>query len=322
MMRNVVLLGRMLIAAVGACTCMTTARAATETHNMTLAPMADSWIQDEGGNSRNDNFGASDLMAVGGRWWDTYFRAFIRFDLSSIPPDATIDSAGQRLYHALNAVEATNVNRIGLYAVLKDWDEREVTWNRCARALPWTTPGADAIGRDREDVLLARRSFTSATPVNRYYDFDVTAAIQDYVDGIKPNHGFILIGKETPATNRYFNAFSTKESASNRPFLRVTYRIPIIPDSGRFQRGDCNADGKADLGDAVFALNYQFGGGAAPTCLKTADVNDDGRIDMGDPISLLNYLFGGGAAPPPPLGACGPDPTADMLSCNEYLPCP
>jgi chitodextrinase len=80
----------------------------------TLTPVADSWIQDEGGNSRDDNMGALDIMAVGGKWQDTYFRNLIKFDLSSLPDDATIVNATLELYHTMNAVEGKNTNNISL----------------------------------------------------------------------------------------------------------------------------------------------------------------------------------------------------------------
>ncbi len=194
--------------------------------SITLTPLADSWIQDEGGNSRDTNMGESSLMAIGGRWHNTYFRGLIRFNLSSIPCNATVSNASLRLSHTMNAVEGSNVNDIRVYGLLRDWKEHEVTWNNYAAAAPWAAPGAGSIGKDRENTPLAQQSFASTTPVYQYYDFDVTSAIQDYIDGVKPNYGFILVGKEAPAANRYFTGFSTKESASNPPLLDITYTPP------------------------------------------------------------------------------------------------
>ncbi|MBN1419854.1 MAG: dockerin type I repeat-containing protein [Planctomycetes bacterium] len=89
----------------------------------------------------------------------------------------------------------------------------------------------------------------------------------------------------------------------------------------RFLRGDCNADGDLNISDPVYSLAYQFADGPAPACVKTADVNDDGILDLGDPVFMLNYLFASGTVPPPPLTACGPDPTDDDLDCVSYAPC-
>jgi len=165
-------------------------------------------------------------MAVGGRWQSTYFRGLVRFDLSSVPVNATVTDAKLRLYHTLNAVEGSNVNDVSAYVVLKDWREGEVTWNNYATRRPWTQPGAAAIGQDRDNTVLATRSFGSATPINQYYDFDVTNAFRDRVGSTSPQYGFILLGKEAPAANRYFTAFATKESAAHPPLLEIVYTMP------------------------------------------------------------------------------------------------
>ena len=77
-----------------------------------------------------------------------------------------------------------------------------------------------------------------------------------------------------------------------------------------------------DIGDAIFALNYLFGG-LESFCGDALDTNDDGNIDIGDPVALLGVLFSGAAPPSTPFPECGQDPTADTLDC-EFGPtrCP
>lgn len=87
-------------------------------------------------------------------------------------------------------------------------------------------------------------------------------------------------------------------------------------------RGDCNADGQGDIGDAVFVLGVLFSGGGPAPCDDACDSNDDGQIDIGDSIHGLAHLFSGGPAPSSPYPACGPDPTADGLLCASFAPCP
>jgi hypothetical protein len=97
----------------------------------------------------------------------------------------------------------------------------------------------------------------------------------------------------------------------------------IEPASPVFQRGDANGDGRPDISDGMFVLNYLFQGGRSPACLDAADVNDKGGIDISDSIYLLAFLFNHGAPPPLPLGSCGVDPTPDeSLDCEEYFSCP
>ena len=219
--------------------------AKTETYTITpgaalaLNPVADSWIQDENGASRDDNFGSSAGIGAGGRWATTRFRAFLRFDLSSIPSSATITRADLKLYHATNAVTSPNTNTISIYRLLKDWQESQVTWNSAALSSPWTAPGADSIGNDRDSAILASQSFTSASPISQYYTFTLPASlIQNHINNTWHNYGLILIGKETwPSADRYFSSFSSRESASNRPVLEITYTVP------QYHRSDSNSDG-------------------------------------------------------------------------------
>ena len=88
-----------------------------------------------------------------------------------------------------------------------------------------------------------------------------------------------------------------------------------------FKRGNANAEGEVDIGDAVFILQYFFASGAPPSCFDAADTNDDGTVDLADAISLLSYLFVSQSALPPPGSACGEDPTQDGLDCREFAPC-
>ena len=61
--------------------------------------------------------------------------------------------------------------------------------------------------------------------------------------------------------------------------------------------GDADGDGKIDIADAVYLLNYLFTGGPAPDLLEAGDANCDGVVDIADVVYLINYLFIGG--PPP-----------------------
>lgn len=96
----------------------------------------------------------------------------------------------------------------------------------------------------------------------------------------------------------------------------------VFGDPPQFIRGDGNIDGSVDIGDAIFGLNYLFGG-LESLCGDALDTNDDGNIDIGDPIAILGLLFSGATPPPAPFPGCGQDPTSDSLDC-EFGPasCP
>jgi hypothetical protein len=86
-----------------------------------------------------------------------------------------------------------------------------------------------------------------------------------------------------------------------------------------FFRGDGNNDGRTDLSDAVFVLNYLFLGGDTPACLAAANTNADANVDIADPTYLLNHLFIGGPPPVDPFGGCGSSDleTDETLGCEE-----
>jgi hypothetical protein len=80
-----------------------------------------------------------------------------------------------------------------------------------------------------------------------------------------------------------------------------------------FERGDCNFDGKLDIGDAMISLAVVFNGDAH-LCLDSIDSNDDGALDISDPLVILHALFSGGASPSG-SGSCAADLTSDGLDC-------
>ena len=83
-------------------------------------------------------------------------------------------------------------------------------------------------------------------------------------------------------------------------------------------RGDGNADGNADISDAIATLQYLFLGGPAG-CLRAMEVNSDGRVDLSDAVALLSHLFSGAPPPAPPFPACGE--AEETLPCEKFA-CP
>jgi hypothetical protein len=61
--------------------------------------------------------------------------------------------------------------------------------------------------------------------------------------------------------------------------------------------GDANLDGAANVGDAVFLINFIFNEGEVPRLDATADANCDGNVNVADAVRLVNYIFRSGDAP-------------------------
>ncbi len=92
--------------------------------------------------------------------------------------------------------------------------------------------------------------------------------------------------------------------------------IRRVDDSGRFVRGDANADGRVNLADAVWTINALVRGGPPTPCPSAGDANADGRLDLSDPIYTAQHRFLHGPTPPAPFPDCG------ERDAELDLPCP
>jgi hypothetical protein len=94
--------------------------------------------------------------------------------------------------------------------------------------------------------------------------------------------------------------------------------FPVATEGGTFTRGDANADGEVDIGDAVTVLFYLSSQGDAPPCLDALDADDSGQVGLDDAIDLLNFLFLNGQGPAAPFPDPGLDPTTgDPYTCGS-----
>lgn len=61
--------------------------------------------------------------------------------------------------------------------------------------------------------------------------------------------------------------------------------------------GDSDCNGQISITDAVYVINYIFGGGPAPCTMLNGDADGNGQISITDAVYNINYIFGGGPAP-------------------------
>jgi len=65
-----------------------------------------------------------------------------------------------------------------------------------------------------------------------------------------------------------------------------------------YYRGDVNKDGKLNVTDVIYLVNYLFKGGPKPIeFVDQGNVNNDANTNVADVIYIVNYLFKGGPAP-------------------------
>ncbi len=144
------------------------------------------------------NYGASDPINTGMVAGAGPRQGLFQFDLSPVPASADIVSAMVTLQQ-----KNTGITTVRGHLITAAWDESTVTWASLNGAY---------------SPLTAFSFINGVGPVT----FDVTALVQSWLDGVTPNHGFLLEQSGTTITS-----FTSSESTpGSRPKLVVCYTIP------------------------------------------------------------------------------------------------
>lgn len=151
----------------------------------------------------NTNFGDSaniDTGYVAGN----FLRGLIRFDLSSIPPSATIVSATMSLWERLNTGPTPTY---AARRITESWDEMAVTWN--------TRPARTDTGK-----------VTWVTVNNGWNNITLTAMVQAWVNGTNPNYGvYVDHDVESGTDRKIFHSSEYATDTSRRPKLVIEYTV-------------------------------------------------------------------------------------------------
>jgi hypothetical protein len=94
-----------------------------------------------------------------------------------------------------------------------------------------------------------------------------------------------------PDTSYYWRVKAFDLAGNSSDFQYDPFRFSL------FIRGDANDDGKIDVSDAIYLVNYLFIDGPEPSPFQAGDANSDEVVDIADVVYLINYLFIDG--PPP-----------------------
>ncbi len=171
----------------------------------TFNPSKDAYITEF---PSNVNDGGNDILEVlSGGMMDVY--TLIAFDLSSLS-GKDVQSATLRLYRHCEPYiknELADGRTYEVYTVTEDWDEMTVTWNN--------QPSIDGIVA------------TATVPVcGNWMEWDVTKDVKDFVNGTKPNYGWLIKDVESHAQNWPASFFRSKEyfDSDYIPQLVVTYK--------------------------------------------------------------------------------------------------
>lgn len=89
-------------------------------------------------------------------------------------------------------------------------------------------------------------------------------------------------------------AFVDSQAVSYAPvFEKKTFIISNLP----YSQADPNYDGKTDIADVVYLVNYIFRSGPPPCIIKSGDASCDGEVNVIDIVYLVRYIFKNGPAP-------------------------
>jgi hypothetical protein len=173
---------------------------------VTLNSTADAMIMS---NNPDSKYGSNSHLYVA-RTATAKRRALVRFNLSSIPSNATIDSATFSVYlygcGFSGAVDDLNIAR-----VTTDWEEYEVTWNTHKNAF------------DIPDNVLNKTAPCSFD--DQYHNYNIKSFVNNWHGGTWPNYGLGLYGDESEVD--WIKYFAGKEDATHpHPKLVVTYSLP------------------------------------------------------------------------------------------------
>jgi hypothetical protein len=187
---------------------------------LTIQPGAedgkDSYISTWGGD-QSKNFGDSEDIYVG---YSDYKRGLLQFDLSSIPPNASISSAELYLYLKGSLYDFHNTE-IYVHRITRLWKEEEVTWKERYQKQRWDSQGGDFDWSIESSVSPMHRS-------SEWVCWGVTGIVKDWVNGKYDNFGFLL---RQDMANRKENRFLSSDTPwrEYRPRLVISYELEEHP---------------------------------------------------------------------------------------------
>ena len=161
-------------------------------------------------------------------------RALIKFNLSSIPAGASINSVTLTLA-VTDVAPGAGTQNYKIYKLTKDWGEgtstgtgiggsatsTDATWSYSMfPSTNWASSGGDYSG-----TTLASLNISAIGNYTFLSTSNFVSAAQSWLDTPATNFGLILIGDESGTQNA--RIFGSKDSTSPAPILSVNYTAPL-----------------------------------------------------------------------------------------------
>lgn len=143
-------------------------------------------------------------------------RALLRFDAAAaVPAGAFVTRATLRVYQFGHSGAPIDV---GVHAMVESWDEATATWEEASAGTAWT--GGPGAGLD--PLVLGTTTLPNA---DGWYAWDVTALVQEWVDGVSVEHGLALEHESGGGSPRA-RIDSREGTAGQHPELVIEY-VPL-----------------------------------------------------------------------------------------------
>jgi YD repeat-containing protein len=166
------------------------------------------------GGSANTSFCAATTLDVG---YDgtTTSRSVAKFDLSSIPTNATVDNAELKLYLASESTTASAA--VNAYPLSRAFTS-SATWNKYDGTNSWTAAGGD--------FATTPTVATTAGGTLGSLSWFPTTTVTQWLNGTLTNNGFLLKQASEGSTTNVLH-FSSSESSTNKPQLVVVWHYSV-----------------------------------------------------------------------------------------------
>ncbi|NLE76123.1 MAG: DNRLRE domain-containing protein, partial [Chloroflexi bacterium] len=140
----------------------------------------------------------------------------VEFNLADVPPLATIEDAQLKMYATYRT--GTGVITATVYSISATWNAAWATWEKRDAADNWGTAGANGAG---VDIASDATDALGVNGIGQWYAWDVTTAVQAWVDGAA-NHGLKVEATDGVDALMRFASFEYADPAL-RPRLDISY---------------------------------------------------------------------------------------------------
>jgi chitodextrinase len=230
----------------------------------------DAYIIGLGGGTNSDKLAICGYADSG---VNNIMRAFVRFDLASVPGDMIVRQATFSIYAWDAAGLRGSTGFYNIQPLTRDWSETQITWALASTGVSWTTPGGDFLSTP--DGSSPKQSV-----VNVWYPFDCTARVQSWLAGTSTNYGWCVKVDNENRHNQ--DRFYSGDSGNS------TYRPKLVlSDLATPVTGDVDGDSHVDVTDVLY-LAGSFGGicGTDRAYDPRCDFNADHCVDVSDLLIL------------------------------------